>query len=143
MVIREIINRGLKKIDFSKIKILVVEALKNVKKNKGRKAKEGERLSRHANRLLSHWAYRHALSRLGMLCEKNRVQLAEVNPRGTSKVHSKCGGRGIRRDERFVCLACGDKVDADYNAACNIRGLWIAQGGYGPLPISHLNIPSG
>ena len=40
----------------------------------------------YANRLLSHWAYRHALSRLAMLCEENRVQIAEVEPRGTSNV---------------------------------------------------------
>jgi IS605 OrfB family transposase len=143
LIIKELINRELKKINLSNIRTLVVERLKNVKKNKGKKAERGKRLSRYANRLLSHWAYRHALSRLGMLCEENRVQIVEINPRGTSKVHNKCGRRGIRRDERFVCLACGDKVDADYNAACNIRDLWIAQGGYGPLPESHLNISCG
>jgi len=143
LIIKEFINRELKMIDFSNIRILVVEQLKNVKKNKGRKAKRGKRFSRHANRLLSHWAYRHARSRLDMLCEENRVQLAEQNPRGTSKVHNKCGRRGIRRGEIFVCPACGDKVDADYNAACNIRDFWIAQGGYGPLPENHLDIPFG
>ena len=128
LIIKEAINRELKRIDFKNIKTLVVERLRNVKKDK-----RGV-FSRYSNRLLSHWAYRHALSRLGMLCEENRVQIAEVDPRGTSKVHYKCGGRGIRRDERFVCLACGDKVDADYNAACNIRDLWILREHMVPCP---------
>jgi len=80
--IKEFINHELKKIDFSKI--IVVERLKDVKKNK-----RGV-LTHHAN-------------------------------------------RGIRRDERFVCKRCGWKVDADYNAALNIRDLFISQGGYGAL----------
>lgn len=143
LIISELINHELKKIDFSNIKTLVVEDLKNVKKGKGRKAKKGKKFSRYANRLLSHWAYRHALFQLGMLCEENRVQIVEQNPRGTSKVHNKCGKRGIRRGEIFVCPACGDKVDADYNAACNIRDFWIAQGVYGPLSGNHLGVHHG
>ncbi|MHA1605484.1 MAG: zinc ribbon domain-containing protein [Candidatus Freyarchaeota archaeon] len=137
LIIKEFINRELKKIDFSKIRILVVERLRNVKKNK-----RGV-FTHHANRLLSHWAYRHALSRLAMLCEENRVQIAEVEPRGTSKACNRCGSRGIRWDERFVCPRCGWKVDADYNAALNIRDCFISQGGYGPLPESHLDISFG
>ncbi len=142
-IISEVVNHNLKLIPFSNIQTLVVERLKNVKKGRGKKARRGKRFSRHANRLLSHWAYRHARARLSILCEENRVQLVEVNPRGTSKVCNRCGKRGIRRDERFVCSACGWKVDADYNAACNIRDRWIAQGEYGPLPENHLTIPSG
>ena len=100
-------------------------------------------MSRHANRLLSHWAYRHALFRLGMLCEENRVRVVDVDPRGTSKVHNRCGRRGVRKNEILVCSTCGDKVDADYNAACNIRDFWISQGGYGPLSENRLNVPEG
>ncbi len=92
---------------------LELERLKNVKKGRGKKARRGKKFSRHVNRLLSHWAYHHARARLSMLCEENRVQLVEV------------------------------KVDADYNAACNIRDRWIAQGEYGPLSENHLTIPSG
>ena len=84
-----------------------------------------------------------ALTKLGMLCEENRVQIAAVNPRGTSKACNKCGSKGIRRDERFVCPACGNKDDADHNAACNIRDRFITQGVYGPLSENHLDIPSG
>ncbi|MFX0090008.1 MAG: zinc ribbon domain-containing protein [Candidatus Hodarchaeota archaeon] len=137
LVISEYINQELKEIDFSDIRILVIEGLKNVKK--GKRGKN----SRYANRLLSHWAYRHALFRLEMLCEENRVQLMSVNPRGTSKACNKCGGKGIRRDERFMCPECGWKVDADYNAALNIRDRFILRGVYGPLSKSHFDIPFG
>ena len=143
LIISELINRELKKIDFTNIKTLVVEDLKNVKKGGGRKAKRGKRFSRYANRLLAHWAYHRALTKLGMLCEENRVQIAAVNPRGTSKACNKCGSKGIRRNERFVCPACGNKDDADHNASCNIRDRFIAQGVYGPLSENHLCIPSG
>lgn len=143
LIISEFINRELKKIDFSNIKTLVVEDLKNVKKGKGRKAKKGKRFSRYANRLLAHWAYHRALTKLEMLCEENRVQIAGVNPRGTSKACNKCGSKGIRRDERFVCPACGNKDDADHNASCNIRDRFITQGVYGLLSQNHLGVPSG
>ncbi len=143
LFISELINKELKMIDFSNIKTLVIENLKNVKKGKGRKAKKGKRFSSYANRLLSHWAYHRALTKLGMLCEENRVQIAGVNPRGTSKACNKCGNKGIRRDERFVCPVCGNKDDADHNAACNVRDRFITQGVYGPLSENHLDIPFG
>ena len=143
LIISEIINRELKKIDFSNIKTLVVEDLKNVKKGRGRKAKREKRFSRYANRLLAHWAYHRALTKLEMLCEENRVQIAAVNPRGTSKACNRCGSKGIRRNERFVCPTCGNKDDADKNASCNIRDSFITQGVYGPLSENRLNIPPG
>ena len=143
LIISELINHELKKIDFTNIKTLVVENLKNVKKGRGRRAKKGKRLSRYANRLLAHWAYHRALTKLGMLCEENRVQIAGVNPRGTSKACNKCGSKGIRRGERFVCPTCGNKDDADYNASCNIRDRFITREVYGLLSRSHLDVSSG
>lgn len=143
LIIAERINRELKKINFSNIKTLVVEDLKNVKSGKGRKAKKGKRFSRYANRLLAHWAYHRPLTKLEMLCEENRVQIAGVNPRGTSKACNKCESKGIRRNERFVCPACGNKDDADHNASCNIRDRFIAQGVYGPLSRNRLGVHHG
>lgn len=125
LIVREHINRELKDIDFSKMNILVIEDLKNVKKGKRKKN------TRHTNRLLSHWAYHHARTKLEMLCEENRVQLMKVNPYGTSKACNRCGKWGIRRNERFVCNQCGWKVDADYNASLNIRDRFISLGVYG------------
>ena len=139
LIIGDYINRELKKIRFDNIKTLVVEDLKNVKKNK-----KG-RFSRHVNRLLSNWAYRQVLDKLEMLCEENRVQLARINPRYTSQVCNNCKVRdkANRKDERYECHHCGWKVDADYNAALNIRDFWLAQGQYGALSENRFAIPSG
>ncbi|MEA3254562.1 MAG: transposase [Candidatus Altiarchaeota archaeon] len=139
LIVGDFINHELNKIDFSNIKTLVVEDLKNVKKNK-----KG-RFSRHVNRLLSNWAYRQVLDKLEMLCEENRVQLARIDPRYTSQVCNNCKVRdkANRKNERYECRHCGWKVDADYNAALNIRDFWLAQGQYGALSENHFTIPSG
>lgn len=139
LIVGDFINHELNKIDFSNIKTLVVEDLKNVKKNtKGK-------FSRHVNRLLSNWAYRQALDKLEMLCEENRVQLARIDPRYTSQVCNKCKVRDktSRKNERYECHHCGWKVDADYNAALNIRDFWLAPGQYGAQSENHFAIPGG
>jgi len=138
LIVGEYINHELKKINLNDIKTLVVEDLKNVKKNKKGK------LSRHVNRLLSNWAYRQVLDRLEILCEENRVKLAWINPRYSSQVCNNCKVRdkANRKDERYECHHCGWKADADYNAALNIRDFWIAQGQYGALSGNHFTIPS-
>jgi putative transposase len=51
------------------------------------------------------------------------IEVVEVNPRNTSRRCSICGhidkdNRKTQRD--FVCLKCGEKMNADYNAAKNI-----------------------
>lgn len=56
-------------------------------------------------------------------CKENGIKLIRVNPRNTSRRCSKCGY--ISKDNRktqsgFVCLECGKKLNADYNAAINI-----------------------
>lgn len=134
LIIKEHINSELKKIDFTRIRVLVIERLRDVKKGRSKKARKykKKRRNRYTNRLLSHWAYRHACTKLELLCEENRVFLIEVYPYWSSQVCHKCGSRGIRRDEKFVCPACGYKGDADYNAACNIRDRGLSLGVYGP-----------
>lgn len=139
LIVGDYINHELKKINFDNIKVLVVEDLKNVKKNKKGK------FSRYVNRLLSNWAYRQALDKLEMLCEENRVQFARIDPRYSSQVCNNCKVRckANRKDERYECHHCGWKVDADYNAALNIRDFWLALGQYGALSENHFAIPSG
>lgn len=139
LIVGDYINHQLKKIDFSNIKTLVVEDLRNVKKNKKGK------FTRHINRLLSNWAYRQVLDKLGMLCKENRVQLARIDPRYTSQVCNNCKVRekANRKNERYECRHCGWKVDADYNAALNIRDFWLAQEQYGVLPENQFAIPGG
>lgn len=147
-IVKEHINRELKKIDFSNIKILVVEDLKNVKKNSKKKNKKGKfirKFNRHTNRLLSNWAYRHILCRLEMLCAENRVLNAKYDPCGTSEACNQCKIRdkASRKDEQYDCVHCGWKVDADYNAALNIRDFYLAQGQYGALSKNHSGVLNG
>ena len=137
LIVKEYINKELKKINFSNINVLVVEDLKNVKKNKK------HRFTRHINRLLSNWAYRQALFKLEMLCEENRVYNPQVNPFGTSQVCNQCKVRDKtnRKDERYECHHCGWRADADYNSALNIRDFWLVQGEYGILSENRSCIP--
>ena len=119
-IIKEEINRLIKRIDFSQMSVLVVEDLFNLKK--GKKGK----WHRHTNRLFSNWAYRQALIRIEQLCEENRVLNPKIYPYATSQVcnHCKIRDKRSRRNERYDCIHCGQKDDADYNAAMNIRDFW-------------------
>lgn len=141
-IIGDYINHELKKIDLTNISILIMEDLKNVKYK--------SKLSRHTNRLLSHWAYRQALDKLGMIVEENRVRPCKYNPKYTSQVCNACFRKLIkagntyeealkgarkksnRKNERYECR-CGWKVDADYNASLNIRDFGLLNGVYGPV----------
>lgn len=56
--------------------------------------------------------------------ERNGGKLVRVNPRHTSQTCSCCGH--ISKENRltqskFVCQACGNTLNADYNASVNIR----------------------
>ena len=48
------------------------------------------------------------------------IPLAFVDPSGSSKRCSACGGDGYRRRKTFVCRKCGLTCHADANAAFNI-----------------------
>ena len=53
------------------------------------------------------------------------VPLALVDPRDTSRTCSACGhcAKENRRSQaEFVCQSCGHSLNADFNAALNIRG---------------------
>ncbi|MFW9851715.1 MAG: zinc ribbon domain-containing protein, partial [Candidatus Thorarchaeota archaeon] len=52
------------------------------------------------------------------------IKLANVDSRGTSRFHNKCGGvleRNLKRYDRVKCKKCGKTVDTHVNAAKNIR----------------------
>ena len=58
-----------------------------------------------------------------MRCEAKGILLVKVSPAYTSQTCSSCGAihRKSRKAELFLCVDCGFKIDADYNAAINIR----------------------
>ena len=115
----EYINRELKKIDFSSIKELIIEDLKNVKQN--------SKLNHKMNNRLSYWIYSYMIKRLEMLCSENGVLLTKVNPAYTSQTCSKCGSvhKESRKGETFHCTECGNELDADYNASVNLSHMGI------------------
>jgi len=76
------------------------------------------------------WRVGYAQSRIEHVCEENGVRLTRVNAAYTSQMCSSCGVRhkNNRHGEQFLCLGCGYAMDADHNAAINIRN----RGAYSP-----------
>lgn len=69
------------------------------------------------------WRVAHAQHQIELHCEENGVRITRVAAAYTSQTCSVCGHkeRGNRSGERFSCLCCGAEMDADINAAINVR----------------------
>ena len=52
--------------------------------------------------------------------QKN-IKIININPAYTSQICHICNGFGARSGENFACQCCRNKMDADVNAAHNIR----------------------
>jgi len=119
----EAINTACKLLGLDSLKILYAEDLKNVKKNSKGKIRKS------FNNKLQRWAYPKVLGKLAMLCEEKGVELVKIPPAYTSQRCSNCGVicKSNRQGETYKC-ACGNELDADYNAALNILHI----GEYGP-----------
>ena len=127
--IKEYIDRCCKEIPFEELQLLVVENLKNVKKN----MKVKRRLTQNIRRVISNWNYAYVLKRLQELCEINRVSFRTVSPFYTSQMCSSCGHRDKRNrldQEHFKCQKCGHTDNADTNAAKNVLDRFLT-GKYG------------
>ena len=114
--IKEYINKEVKNIHFSDVKLIVVENLKNMKY----KMKERGRLSKSIRSVFYNLSYRQVLNRIQMLSEENRVVFRSVSPYNTSLECSCCGhiGKGNRlSQESFICQKCGYSDNADNNAS--------------------------
>jgi len=124
--IKSLIGHELKKIDFSPIKILVIEDLKWVRHQTRGK------FPRVLNRRLSHWLYATIIELLARRCEELGIRLVRKSPAYTSITCSACNtcDRRSRVDDRFRCRHCGFSTDADLNAARNLKRLGEA-GVYG------------
>jgi len=112
----EYINSEIKKIDFSKIKDLVVEDLNNLHKN-----------NKKISSKLNSWNYSYFLKKLDSLCEVVGVQCHKVDPSYTSQTCPRCGfiHRSNRVGELFKCKKCDYTSDADLVASLNILNRWI------------------
>lgn len=98
-------------IDYSNLETVVLEKL------------TGMKVGHKWGNTNHHWSYRYIQNRIGLMCEERGVRVKHVRPAYTSQTCSKCGHRHKenRNGERFVCLSCGMEMDADLNAAINIR----------------------
>jgi len=115
-----LINQSLNKLSLYGIREIVCEKLKDVKK--GSKGK----IKKQFNNKLQRWTYSKVLSKLSRLTDEAGVLLTAVNPAYTSQKCSLCGvtRKGNRRGETYKC-ACGNKIDADLNAAINLSHMGV------------------
>ena len=123
-----LINHTVNTMDLTGVKTVVVEDLKNVKhQTKGRMRKQ------FMNKL-QRWSYPKVLGKLATVCEEAGIELKKINPAYTSQTCSKCGvqDKASRKGKTFTCTACGHQMDADLNAALNIRN----RGAYSPPALS-------
>ena len=80
-------------------------------------------------RRLHSWSFAQLYSFLEYKAEARGIEVVKVDPRHTSQTCSRCGyqHRSNRRSQSlFLCRQCGYQLNADYNAAKNIREKYIA-----------------
>lgn len=75
------------------------------------------------SKFLKHWTYYDLQQKIKSKANEVGIEVILIDPRYTSQRCSKCGyiDSGNRTtQERFCCLKCGYKTNADYNASQNI-----------------------
>lgn len=115
-----LINQSLNHFDTNDVRELVVEDLKNVKKeSKGK-------LCKKFNNKLQRWSYPKVLAKLQHLTEEAGILFTKSNPAYTSQKCSSCGviDKSNRRGKIYQC-ACGLEIDADLNASINISHMGV------------------
>ena len=112
----QLINRTVNELDLTGVTTVVVEDLKNVKKNSKGK------IRKRFNNKLQRWTYPKVLGKLASICELTGRSFVTVDPAYTSQKCSMCGhvDKNSRQGESFLCTRCGTSLDADINAARNI-----------------------
>lgn len=74
--------------------------------------------------LLGNWAFDQLKQLIAYKAEAAGIPLIFVDPRNTSRTCHACGHcaqENRKSQSRFVCLSCGLEMNADANAALNIR----------------------
>lgn len=116
-----------------KYQCIVVEDLKI--KNMSRSAKgtieepgKNVRAKQSLNNKITQQNWGQFFSFLDYKLQEKKGMLIKVNPKHTSQKCSQCGHieKENRKEENFLCLACGHKDHADVNAAHNILELGLA-----------------
>lgn len=102
---------------------IVLENLTNIrdssKMGRGKNNKNVEN-----KRRLHSWTFAQLYSFISYKAQERGIQVVKIDPRHTSQTCSKCGyqHRSNRRSQSlFLCRQCGYQLNADLNAAYNIR----------------------
>ena len=77
-----------------------------------------------------------------LLLEALGKQIHFVDARYTSQRCNSCGyiARGNRKSDNFECKKCGYQDHADFNAAKNIRDLWLEAIPSGQAEVNQPNV---
>jgi putative transposase len=82
--------------------------------------------SKDARNKLSGWSFAQLVAFLTYKAGLAGVPIVKVDPRDTSRTCSECGhcSKENRKSQaKFLCVSCGMSMNADQNAALNIRAL--------------------
>lgn len=111
-----------KQLPWSQLSAIGVEDLTNLKKGKKKNRSKAFR------KAIAPWTYRRVLNWIEYNAQANRVRLVRVNPANTSRECPVCGECSTlnRRGEKFLCISCGHKADADTIGAQNILDRTLA-----------------
>lgn len=83
------------------------------------------RFRRSQRARMSSWSFAQLRQFLTYKTKLGGVQMVLVDPRNTSRTCSACGHcakENRKSQSEFVCISCGHSLNADFNAAINIRG---------------------
>ncbi|GHO55847.1 transposase [Ktedonobacter robiniae] len=105
---------------------IVLENLTNIREGVRHRKGEGQRK-------LHSWSFAQLYGFIVYKGQEQGMVVERIDPRHTSQTCSRCGhqARNNRRSQSvFHCRSCGYQLNADLNAACNIRDKFcLAQGG--------------
>ena len=119
---------------------IAIEDLTGIRERTNKKPR-----SRKDKRLGNNWAFYQLRQFLTYKCVLAGVKLILVNPAWTSQTCYKCHVIGDRKGKKFACNNCGNKCDADYNGAQNIKALGAIinrPGGSGVIRWARKLVPS-
>ena len=101
--------------------IIVLENLRGIRKHRNRYM--GKRL----NRWIYGWSFYQLQNFIKYKATFAGKKAVFVNSYMTSRTCSNCGNIGSRYLSSFVCFHCGFSCDADFNASCTLRRLYVNQ----------------
>ena len=80
----------------------------------------GKSRGKNFNRIINRWEKGYLDSQIEWKGQQRGIRITNVNPAYTSQICHRCNNFGNRDGETFTCPHCGNKMDADVNAAHNI-----------------------